>query len=60
MCSLQAYKPPGFCVPLMPLVPAGSIILNTFLMGALQPAASKTIPKAIIMEMPRAFLILML
>ena len=32
--SMQAYKPAGFSVPLMPWIPAGSIILNTFLMGA--------------------------
>lgn len=31
----QAYKPAGFSVPLMPWIPAGSIMLNTFLMGAL-------------------------
>jgi len=28
----QAYKPRGFSVPLMPWIPAGSIILNIFLM----------------------------
>lgn len=35
----QQYTPTGFSVPLMPFLPSVSIILNTFLLGTIDPSA---------------------
>lgn len=43
----QAYKPPRFSVPLMPWVPAGSIILNVFLLSTIASPESEGGPGAL-------------
>ncbi len=37
----QAYVPPGFTVPLWPIIPCGSVFINTFLLGQLDEQSYK-------------------